>query len=78
MLVWIDLETFRFFCPDFADVLIGGESLQRFQSAGEVVSHPEGLQMGFQLVVRLIFDRCLLECDSSVLPGHWSKGGRLG
>ena len=37
MLGWIDGESFGFFCPDFADVFIGGEALESLQSPGEVV-----------------------------------------
>lgn len=54
MLGRINVETFWFGCPDFSDVLVRSQALERFQSSGKIVGHQEGLQVSFQLLMRLI------------------------
>jgi hypothetical protein len=48
--------------PAWADVLIGGESFQRFESLREIIGHQKSVQMFFQvvmsLVVRLLHGGC--------------------
>jgi hypothetical protein len=46
-MVRINGQSFRLFLPASADVFIRCESLERFESLGEVIGHQEGLPMRF-------------------------------
>ena len=50
-MVQIRGKAFRLFVPALTDVLIRGESFERFESLHEVISHQEGMQMFFQVVM---------------------------
>lgn len=39
--MWIEFEALRFFCPERTDVFVGCESLEGFESSGEVVGSDE-------------------------------------
>ena len=47
-------KTFGLFLPAFADVLIGGQAFEGFESFREVIGHQEGMYMLFQVVMGLI------------------------
>jgi len=51
---WIYDESFGFYCPSFADELVGREPLQRLETAAEVVSGDEALEVGSELIVVVI------------------------
>ena len=62
----IDFESRRLFCPDFADVFVGRETVQGFEPASEVVSIQEVGQMLSQLAMRFVvvtLDRGILDCS---------------
>jgi hypothetical protein len=67
---WVDVESERCFLPLLADELIGCKALEGFEPFGKVVGHEEGLQVFFELSVRLVveaFDRRLFECSIHAL-----------
>lgn len=76
----VECESFGFFCPGGADVFIGGKSLERLESSGEVVSIDEVGEVLAEVLVGLVveaFDGCFLEgpvhaFDLSV--GPWMFG----
>jgi len=51
---WIDAESLRLFCPDFADKLEGREALQGLKPAGEVVGVYGVGEVSSELVVGLL------------------------
>jgi hypothetical protein len=53
-MVRIHGKSSRLFLPASADVFISCESLERLESLGKVIGHPEGLQVRFQVVVGLV------------------------
>ena len=62
---WIEIESFRFFCPAFADEFIWCETFQGLQSASIIVCVDEIIQVAHQLFVVVImeaFDGCLFDC----------------
>ena len=67
----------RPFCPDLADVFVGCEAAQGLEAFGEVVGHEKGMEMLFELAVRLVmvalhrrfFERSVHPLDLTVRPG---------
>ena len=51
MVGWIDLESLRIACPDFADVFERREPLQCLQLACIIVGRDEVREMCFKLIV---------------------------
>jgi hypothetical protein len=54
LLVWVHDEAFWFFCPDFAEIFIGRQSVESLQSACEVVSLYEVVQVAFKLLMAVV------------------------
>jgi len=79
---WIEFEALRLFCPDRADVLVGCESFEGFESSGEVVGVDEVGEMLSEVSVGFVveaFDGGFLECsihafDLAVGPGVFRFG----
>ena len=60
----VEPEALRLFCPCFTDGFVGGETLEGLQSASEVISSDEGVEVASELVVAVVmeaFDRRLLD-----------------
>lgn len=82
MVEWIYVKSIWLFRPDFADVLIGCQALEGFETPGEVIGHQECLYVLLQCVVRLVivsFDRCFPQSpvhafDLPVRPGMINFG----
>ena len=51
-MVWIEFESFGFFCPCFDDEFIGRQTLESFEPAGIVVCVDE--EMGFELLMAIV------------------------
>ena len=62
---WIESEALGLFCRGFADELIRCEAFEGFESAGEVVSGDELVQVLSQLVVGFVVEAL----DGSVFEG---------
>jgi len=79
---WIECEPLRLFCPDRADVFVGCESFEGFESSGEIVGVDEVGEMLSEVSVGFVveaFDGGFLECsihafDLSVGPGVFRFG----
>jgi len=74
----VEDESFRLRCPDFADVFVEREAVQRFQPSGEVVGCHEVGEVGAQLVVAFVveaFHRRLL--DRTIHPFDLAVGPRV-
>lgn len=59
-------ESVRLLCPDFANIFVRREALQRLQPLGTIIGHEEALQMLAKLVLAFIviaFDRRILDCS---------------
>ena len=73
---WGDDESFRLFCPDFADGFIGCESFERLEPPREIVGRYEVGEVRCQLIVGLVvealdgrfLDRSVHAFDLSVRP----------
>ena len=52
----VERETFGLFCPESADVFVGGEALEGLQPFGEVVGADEVGEMASELHVRLVVE----------------------
>lgn len=66
---WIKSEALRFFCPGFADELIGREAAERLEAFGEIVCSDEVIEVSrylFAAVVMVSLDGGLF--DSPVHP----------
>src|SRR5512147_2544543 len=50
----IEGESFRFFCPGLADVLVGREPVERFEAPSEVVGGDEVDQVALQLLMVVV------------------------
>ncbi len=53
---WIEFEALGFFCPGFADELVGTKAFEGFESAGEVVGSDELVQVAAELVVGFVVE----------------------
>ena len=62
---WVHEKTLRLFCPSLADIFIGGEAREGFQSSSKMVRHHEAVQMGFQVVMRSV----VIPVDGRFLQG---------
>ena len=62
---WIEPETLRFFCPNFADELIRREAFEGLQPAGEVVGRHTVGGMSAELVMALVIEAF----DGRILDG---------
>ena len=51
---WIEFESFWFVCPCFADVLVGRETLERFEATTKIVGVHEVGKMAFELFVAVV------------------------
>ncbi len=79
---WIEFESFGLFCPNGADVLIGGKSFEGLQPSGKVISADEVGEMLPEVLVGFVveaFDGCFLDgsvhaFDLSVGPGMFGFG----
>ena len=79
----IELESLGFFCPHFADELIGGQAFKRLQASPVVVGVDEDAEVGLELLVAVVmvsFDGGFLDgpvhpFDLAVGPGmlHFGK-----
>src|SRR5665213_213501 len=71
------LESFGFFCPHFADELVGGQALERLQASPIIVGVDEDREVSVELLVTVVvvaFDGGLLDgpvhpFDLTVGPG---------
>ena len=52
----VDDESFRFYCPSFADELVGREPLQGVETTAEVIRGDEALKRGSELIVVVIVE----------------------
>jgi hypothetical protein len=76
-MAWMKRKAFWLFLPASADVVIRGESFERFEALCEVIGHKEGLQMCFQAVMGLVvirfhrgvFARAVHACHLAMRPG---------
>jgi hypothetical protein len=50
-MAWIDGKAFRLLLPAFADVFIRRKAFEHFESLREIISHQEGMQLLFQVVM---------------------------
>ena len=79
---WTKFEALGFFCPDGADVFVGRESSEGFESSGEVVGVDEVGEMLAEVLVGFVveaFDGCFLEgpvhaFDLVVVPRMFGLG----
>lgn len=79
---WIKSEALGFFCPGFADELIGCKSFEGFEPAGEVVCSDELIQVKTELVMGFVvetldsgvFDGAVHAFDLSIGPGVFRFG----
>lgn len=73
----IEGESFRFFCPGLADVLVGCETFEGLETPGEVVGTDEVGKVASELIVSLVveaFDGCLFEGPVHALDlARWSR-----
>ena len=53
-MVWIEGESFRLDCPDFADVFEGGEVLEGFETPAVVVGVDEVVEVRLELPVAIV------------------------
>jgi hypothetical protein len=63
-MVRIHDKAFGLFVPPLTDVLIGGKPSERFEPLGEVISHQEGREVLFEVLMGLVivfFDRGFLQ-----------------
>jgi hypothetical protein len=51
---WIDAKALGFSLPALTDVFVGGQAFECFESLGKVVSHLEGVEMFFQVLMGLV------------------------
>ena len=73
---WIEGESFRLFCPGFADELVGREAFEGLEPPGEVVGGDEVCEVAAELVVavvvealdRRVLDRPVHALDLAVRP----------
>jgi hypothetical protein len=73
---WIELESFRLWCPLFTDALVWCEAFEGLQFAGQIVGGDEVREMGLLVTVRVkSFDGGLL--DRTVHPPDPSIGPRV-
>jgi hypothetical protein len=76
-MAWIDGKAFWFFLPALTDVFIRGKPSEGFEALGEIVGHPEGVEVLFEVLRRLVrafFDRGFFEgavyaLDLAIGPG---------
>lgn len=74
---WIKFESFRFGCPDCADVFVWSEAAECLQSARKIVCRYKVVEMCPQLVMAVvvepfdcgILDRSVHAFDLSIRPG---------
>ena len=77
MVEWIEPELIRVFCPVFADVFVGREPTEGFQSLGEVISREESGEVPAKLIVAVVviaangsfFQRAVHPLDLTIRPG---------
>ena len=79
MVIWIELKSVRFFCPDTNDVFIRRETTQSLEPAGIVVGVDEQLKVLPELVVAFVvvtFDSGVLDRSVQPLDGPPPSCGR--
>jgi hypothetical protein len=53
---WIEFESFWFFCPDGADVFVGGKPFEGLQSSGKVVGVDEVCEVFPEVLVGFVVE----------------------
>src|SRR5450432_2767021 len=79
---WIELESFRLFCPESADEFVWCEALQGLEASREIIGCDEVGQMRFRVVMAVVviaFDGRFLDgsvhaLDLTVRPGVFDLG----
>jgi hypothetical protein len=69
-MVRIVSKAFRRFLPALTDIFIRRKPSEGFESLGEIIGHQEGVEMLFQVLMRLVivaFDRGFFECTVHAL-----------
>ena len=62
---WIEFESVGFFCPDFADVLVGGETFESLETPSVVVGVDEVCEMALELPMAVV----VIALDGGFLDG---------
>mgnify|MGYP000849523051 CR=1 FL=1 len=81
----IEFESLRLVCPDFADIFVWGEALERLEPAGKIIGCNEVGEMGSELIVAVVvksFDGCVLDgavhsLDLTIGPWMLDLGGSM-
>ncbi len=79
---WIEFESLGFFCPDGADIFVGGKSSEGFEPSSEVVGVDEVREVLSEVLVSLVveaLDGCVLDgsvhaFDLAIGPGMFRFG----
>jgi len=53
---WIEFESFRLGCPDFADVLVWNESAEYLQASRKIVCREEVVEICAQRLIAVVVE----------------------
>jgi hypothetical protein len=81
-MAWIDCKALWVFLPAWTDVFIGGKPSKSFESFGEIVGHQEGVEVLFEVLMRLVieffdggfFEGAVHALDLAIRPGMMGVG----